>query len=650
LQIVFDSSITKNYELAKDREWVITNGLGSYASSTVIGLNTRGYHGLLVAALDPPIKRTLLLSKFEEEIEVNGKKYLLAVNKYPGTVHPHGHLHIEQFRFDRFPVFVYRLGNTILEKSVFMPHGDNTCITTYKVIETDGTVRISISPIVNHRDFNERTREDSRWNFTQTRNPKGVEIRAFSGATTLYLQSDIASYNATGQWYKNFVYENSSRIDDKEDQYNPGQFATSLDQGYQVSILASLRPQTTFSTEGQKYREMQRMRKITEKIPLGDAFFSALVEVSDSFIVKRGASGRSIVAGYQWLGDIGRDAMISIPGLTLITKREELAKDIIKTFLEQERDGLVPNSLSEKVDSGSYETMDVSLWLINASYAVYSETGSLDFIREIYPRLESIINAYVRGTRYGVGLDSDGLIRGGNEKLALTWMDAKVKGLPVTPRFGKPVEVSALWFNSLRAMERFAIDLGKDPGMYKSYAQKTKISFNEKFWNEKKHCLYDVLVDDKPDARTRPNQLLSLSLPYSVLDESKAREVLRAVESELLTPVGLRSLSPVESEYKGRCLGTKEEIAFALHQGSAWPWLLGSYVKAYLRVFQADAKNLEYVKQLYLPFIKRMNEAGIGTISEVYDGDQPNNARGCISQASSIAQVLWSYARDANQY
>ncbi|MGA2875673.1 MAG: amylo-alpha-1,6-glucosidase [Nitrososphaerales archaeon] len=651
MQIVFDSSITKNYELAKDREWIMANGLGSYASSTVIGLNTRGYHGLLVASLVPPVKRTLLLSKFEEEIQVNEKKYLLAVNKYPGTVYPQGHLHIEQFRFDRFPVFVYRLGNTILEKSVFMPHGDNSCITTYKVIESDGPVRISISPIINHRDFNGRTKEDSRWNFTQSRNPKGVEIRAFSGATTLYLQSDIASYHTTGQWYKNFIYENSPRVDDKEDQYNPGYFATKLDQGYQVSVLASLREQATFSTEGQRYREMQRMRKITGNLPLSDSFFSTLVELSDSFIVSRMNPGtRSIVAGYHRLEDRGGDAMIYIPGLTLVTKREEEAKAIIRTFLDQVRDGLVPNVLSEKFEDGNYESIDVSLWLINASYVLYSETGSLEFVREIYPKLESIINSYIHGTRYGIVVDSDGLVKGGSEKLALTWMDAKLNDVPVTPRFGKPVEVSALWYNSLRAMERFATDLKRNSSEYRLLAEKTKISFEQKFWNAEKQCLHDVLVDGKGDGKIRPNQILSLSLPFPVLDMTMGRGVLRAVDSELLTPVGLRSLSPQEREYKGECVGKNEERSLAYHQGSAWPWLFGSYVTAYLRVFPGDSKSLEYVRQLYSPFIKRMYEAGVGTISELYDGDEPNKARGCISQASSIAEILRSYARDANQF
>ncbi|MDG6922326.1 MAG: glycogen debranching enzyme N-terminal domain-containing protein, partial [Nitrososphaerota archaeon] len=298
MQIVFNSSITKNYDLAKEREWIITNGLGSYASSTVICLNTRRYHGLLVASLEPPVRRTILLSKFEEELEVNGKKYLLAVNRYPGTIYPHGHLHLEQFRFDRYPVFVYRVGNTILEKSIFMPHGDNSCITTYRVIETDSSVRISIFPIINHCEFSQRTKEDNRWNFAQTLNPKGVEIRAFSGATTLFLQSDIAQYNAKGQWYKNFIYENSPRTDDREDQYNPGYFFVSLDQGFQVSVLASLRQQSVFSIEGQKYREMQRMRKITAKLQFDNSFFSSLVEVTDSFIVDCKTTGKSIVAGY----------------------------------------------------------------------------------------------------------------------------------------------------------------------------------------------------------------------------------------------------------------------------------------------------------------------------------------------------------------
>jgi len=653
LQTVFDSSVTKKYEIAKSREWVITNGLGSYASSTIIGLNTRGYHGLLVASLDPPIRRVLFLSKFEEEVEVSGRKYLLAVNKYPGTIYPQGHLHLEQFRFERYPVFVYRLGTAIVEKSIFMPYGDNTTLTTYKVIESDSPVKITISPIINNRDFHGRTREDPRWNFTQSMHPKGVEIRAFAGATTLYLQSDLAAYAPTGIWYKNFIYETSAERGEpeSEDQYNPGFFTTKLDQGYQVSILASLRNQQTFSSEGLRYREMQRLRKLTGRLPQSDSFFLALADAADTFLVRRKSTGtKTILAGYHWFGDWGRDAMISIPGLTVVTKREDEGKEIIKTFLSYLKDGLIPNTLQDEPD---YATIDASLWLMNACYYVYSETGSLDFIREIYPKLSEIIESYVHGTKYGIRMDSDGLIMGGSEQTALTWMDAWVDGKPVTPRFGKPVEVSALWYNSLRAMERFAKDLAieSDEIEFRSLADKTKVSFNEKFWDSSRDCLHDVLLDgDHGDSKTRPNQLFALALPFPVLNESERwRAVLRTIEAELLTPVGLRSLSPFDPNYWGQCTGEASARDTAYHQGTVWPWLFGSYVTAYLRVFPPDPKTLMFVQQLYNPFKKRMTEAGIGTVSEIYDGDPPNLSRGCISQAWSIAEILRSYARDANQ-
>ncbi len=382
MQIIFDSSTTKKYEIAKSREWIITNGLGSYASSTIIGLNTRGYHGLLVASLDPPVRRILFLSKMEEEVEVGGRKYLLAVNKYPGTIYPQGHLHLEQFRFERYPVFVYRLGTAILEKTVFMPYGDNTTLTTYKVIESETPVKITISPIINHRDFHSRTHEDSRWNFTQSMNPKGVEIRAFAGATTMYLQSDIASYAPTGIWYKNFIYETSAERGEaeSEDQYNPGFFTTRLDQGYQVSILASLRNQQTFSTEGLRYKELQRLRKLTARLPQMDSFLLTLADAADTFLVNRKSTGtKSIIAGYHWFGDWGRDAMISVPGLTLVTKREDEGKEILKTFLSYLQDGLIPNTLPDSANKPDYATIDASLWLINAAYSIYSETGSLGF-------------------------------------------------------------------------------------------------------------------------------------------------------------------------------------------------------------------------------------------------------------------------------
>ena len=653
MQIVFDSSVTKNYEVAKTREWLIANGLGSYASSTIIGLNTRGYHGLLVASIDPPVRRTLFLSKLEEELEVGGKKYLLAVNKYPGATYPQGYLHLEQFRFERYPIFVYRAGNAILEKTVFMPYGDNTTIVTYRVLESDGPVKLSVYPIVNHRDFHGRSREDPRWNFAQTLNTKGVEIRAFHGATTLYLQSDIAQYTPTGFWYKNFVYENSADAEDKEDQYNTGYFSARVEQGSQISILASLRPQPTFSTEGMRFREMQRIRSLSDRLPRADSFFESLASVADTFLVKRkSTSMKSVIAGYHWFGDWGRDSMVSIPGLTLVTKREEEGKEIVRTFLQYQKEGLIPVTLPDGGNEPNYQSADSSLWLIYACHAIYSETGSLDFVSIMYPKLQETISAYAKGTRFGIRMDEDGLVSAGDESSALTWMDAKIDGKPVTPRFGKPVEISALWYNALCSMERFARDLKKesDAHSYKVISEKAKASFNEKFWDEEKKCLHDVLVDNVGDGRTRPNQIFAVSLPYPVLEESRWRSILSVVETELLTPVGLRSLSPLDPEYKGTYTGTRRERDLAYHQGTAWPWLLGSFITAYVRVFSADAKTLAFVRQLYTPFIKRMQEGGIGSISEVYDGEPPNTPRGCISQSWSVAELLRSYARDANQF
>ncbi len=656
MQTVFDSQITKNFDLGKKREWLVTNGLGSYASSTVIGLNTRGYHGLLVASLDPPMMRTLFLSKYEEAVEVGGKQYLLAVNQYPHTVYPQGFLYLEQFSFERYPVFTYRVGNAIIEKSVFMPYGDNTTIVTYKIIETDSSVRLSIVPIINYRDYHSRTHEKADWNFAQTLNPKGVEIRMFPGSPTLYLQSDIAPYFTTGQWYKNFIYEEEAQrgLEDREDQYNPGFFAAKLDHGMQLSILASLRPQETFSPEGQRYREMTRLRGLQNRLPQGDSFYLSLANIADTFIVKRrSTNAKTIVAGYHWFADWGRDAMISIPGLTLVTKREEEAKEVIRTFLSYLSDGLIPNTFpeSDNTQSPGYNAIDAPLWLINACYHLYNETGSLDYIKEVYPKLLEIVSHYEHGTRHNTIVDSDGLVKGDDEGVALTWMDSRIDGVPVTRRNGKPVEVSALWFNALGAMGIFAKQLGNasDESHFTELAQKAQTSFNEKFWNLEKSCLYDCLLDDKGDGVVRPNQIFAVSLPFPILQKERWRDVLRTIEAELLTPVGLRTLSPFDPNYKGRYVGGPKERDAAYHQGTVWPWLFGAYVSAYLKLYGPEPKVLAFVQQLYQPFKKRMTEAGIGTISEIYDADPPHLACGCISQAWSVAEILRSYVRDAHQ-
>jgi predicted glycogen debranching enzyme len=654
LQIIFDSSVTKDYEQGKRKEWLVTNSLGSYASSTIIGLNTRAYHGLLVASLDPPVRRMLFLSKLEERVEVGGKEYLLPVNRYPGTIYPQGYTHLEQFRFERYPVFVYKTGNTIIEKSVFMPFEENSTIVTYKVLESDFPIKLTVLPIINYRDYHARTHEDSRWNFAQTLNPKGVEIRAFPGSTTLYLQSDIAPYVTTGSWYKNFIYEVESErgLDDREDQYNPGYFSARLDHGSQFSILASLLSRETFSPEGLRYREMHRLRGVLGRVPQTDPFVISLANAADTFIARRKSTGaKTIIAGYHWFADWGRDSMISIPGLTLITKREDEAKEIIRTFLSLVSDGLIPNTFPESgsVEKPEYNSIDAPLWLINATYSVYAKTGSLDFINEVYPKLKGIISSYAAGTKHDIKMDSDGLIESGEDKTALTWMDAKIDEVPVTPRLGKPVEISALWYNALKAMENFALQLKNetDQNYYSELAKKTKESFNEKFWNERKRSLHDVLLDDRGDGKVCPNQVFSIGLAFPVLDEEKWRDVLRTVESELLTPVGLRTLSPFDPNYKPQCSGNPRERDTAYHQGTVWPWLFGTYVSSYVRTYGNDPKTLAFVQQLYNPFKRRMNEAGLGTISEIFDGDPPHLPRGCISQAWSVAETLRSYVEDA---
>ncbi len=653
MQTVFDSSVTKDYDLGRAREWLVTNGLGSYASSTVIGLNTRAYHGLLVAALEPPVRRTMLLSKLEEEVDIGGRKYLLAVNRYPGTIYPQGYLHLEQFRFERYPVFTYKLGNTIIEKSVFMPYEENSTIVTYKIIDTDSTLKLTIFPIVNYRDYHSRTREEPGWSFSQTLNPKGVEIKPFAGAMSIYLQSDIAGYLSTGSWYKNFIYEVEAErgLADREDQYNPGYFVARMDRGSQISIMATLSKRDTFSPEGLRYREMARLRTILQKLPQTDPFFISLANAADTFIVRRKSTkAKSIVAGYHWFIDWGRDSMISLPGITLVTKREEEGKEIIRTFLAYLSDGLIPNVFPEIAspdEKPAYNAMDAPLWLINACYEMYADTGSLDFIKEVYPKLKEIIESFIGGTRHGIVMDSDGLIRGGDGSIALTWMDAKVDGIPVTPRNGKPVEISALWYNALRSMNFFAKQFSYtgDEERYQELASRTKESFNLLFWNEEKNCLHDVLLDSKGDGLVRPNQIFSVSLPFPVLEERRMREVLRTVEAELLTPMGLRSLSPFDEEYVGRCVGTPVQRDTAYHQGTVWPWPFGAYVLAYVRVYGEDPKTLAFAQQLFSPFKRRLSEAGIGTISEIFDGDPPHAARGCISQAWSVAEVLRSYAK-----
>ncbi|MFQ5975885.1 MAG: amylo-alpha-1,6-glucosidase, partial [Candidatus Hydrothermarchaeales archaeon] len=635
--IRFDNG-TFDYETAKEKEWIVTNGLGGYASSTVIGANTRKYHGLLISSLNPPTDRWLLLSKLEEEATIDGQNYKLSTNKYPGVIHPQGYKYQSAFIYNNFPTFVYQIEGVSLEKTVFMPHGYNATIVSYKVHNKGKPIDIKIRLLINSRDFHSNTHYSSlNWYFGQKAGLRDVFIKAsFEEAPTVVLGSDLALYLRNEFWVYDMVYEKERfrGIDDKDDHYSPGEFSIRVGKGKtSFNIIAtggkyaredfkklySKKPKDYEKLLEKERKRVLALQKKAAKLHKcsEDPLVKELTIAADSFIVKRQSTkSQSIIAGYPWFSDWGRDSMISLTGLTLATGRYDDAKEILKTYAKYYDRGIIPNRFSDHGEKPAYNTVDASLWFFIAVYKFLEYTGDYKFVKkELWATLKEVIQNYKEGMVPDIRMDSDGLISSGSKDTQLTWMDAKIGDFAVTPRDGKAVEINALWYNSLRIMEMLAGKYKENTKDYKILAEKAKKSF-EKFWNDDKKCLYDVIKGKSKDASVRPNQIFAVSLPYSILDWEKEAFIVKKVMSELSTPYGLRTLSPNDERYKGYYGGDQFNRDSAYHQGTVWPWLLGPFISAYLKITEYSNGSKKIIERDFIrPFLDHLNTAGVGTIS-----------------------------------
>ncbi|HTS28841.1 MAG TPA: amylo-alpha-1,6-glucosidase, partial [Bryobacteraceae bacterium] len=649
-----DETICRNLDLASRREWLETNGLGGYASSAIAGLNTRRYHGLLVAACRPPVGRLVLLSKIEETLVIDGRRVELASNRYPGVVHPQGYLHLKEFRRDPFPVFVYEAEGFLLEKSVFMIHGENSTVVQYELRAPDdarpAVCALELRPLIAFRGYHSTAHENAALNRSLEIEPGSVSVAPYQGLPPLHLAHTAGDVQATGEWYRNFEYtiEQERGLDYREDLFNPFVLTFDLHRDPRPAVVASADRRSAGSVEAARTHEIQRRKEVLSAAPLKDPFVRELVEAADQFIVRRG-EGHTVIAGYHWFSDWGRDTMIALPGLTLATGRPEVAKGILLEFSAHVDRGMLPNRFPDAGETPEYNTADATLWYFEAVRALIAYTDDYEFVRtKLYSVLSDIIAWHERGTRYGIHVDSDGLLIAGEPGVQLTWMDAKVGDWVVTPRCGKPVEVQALWHNALRVMEDLARKLGHDSdgAHYKELADRARDAFPGLFWNESSGCLYDVVNGDHRGESLRPNQIFAVSLHYSMLTPEKARSVVRAVERHLLTPYGLRSLAPGDPQYRGRFQGDPFSRDSAYHQGTVWPWLMGPFLTAYLKV---DGRSREARKQAghWLAELRRyLENEGLGQIPEVFDGDAPQRPGGCLAQAWSVAELLRALAED----
>ncbi|HVP15188.1 MAG TPA: amylo-alpha-1,6-glucosidase [Terriglobales bacterium] len=639
-------------------EWLVTNGIGGFASGTVSGVLTRRYHGLLVAALKPPVGRTLLLAKLAESLEVGGNWVDLDANRWAsGSFSPAGYLHLESFRLDEtVPQWTWAVGDTRLEKRVWMEHGENTTYVEYRLASASAPARLHLRALVDHRDAHATTTHGS-WSARVEPASGGVCIEAWDGATPLWLFAPGAEVRAVNEWYRGFqlAIEAERGLDCIEDHLCAAEIVATLEPGDSIVITASTRHHAGRDAGTPLARAFALQRRRAHEKSLLDCWRRAqsraartapdwvrrLVLAADQFVVERAIpgepQGRSIIAGYPWFSDWGRDTMIALPGLALSTGRPELARTILSTFARFVDQGMLPNYFPDHGEPPTYNSADAALWFFQAVRSYVEATQDLKFLADVVPTLEDIGAWYERGTRYGIHMDpADSLLTASDEGTQLTWMDAKVDDWVVTPRRGKPVELNALWYNGLAAMVSFANRLKRPTEAHEQRLREVEMSF-QRYWNAETACLYDVLDGpDGHDPAIRPNQIFALSLPASPLTLEQQRAVLRTCGQALLTSHGLRTLAPGDSRYHGRYAGDRRARDGAYHQGTAWLWLLPHYALAHYRVHGVREEALAFLE----PLGQLLGAYGIGSLPEIADGDPPHAVRGCVAQAWSVGEAL----------
>ncbi len=646
--VSFGREICGDLFAALRREWLVTNGLGGYASGTLAGVNTRRYHGVLVAALTPPVARTVLVGGLVEWASCDERRYPLSAHEYSDhTIDPHGYRQLQEFALEgMLPVWTYALDDALLEKRVWMAYGANTTYIRYRLVRGSHPMTVEVTPLVTYRDFH-ALRSGQGWQPRVVPEGSGITIRAFDGAVPFRLLVDGGRFTAGGAWWWNFLHreETARGLDDREDLYAPGTFLLSLQPGGSVTLVATT--EGTPDLEGTRalaaVRDRQKALLRQAGVERAHPVVQQLTLAADQFVVRRGVdehAGKTVIAGYHWFNDWGRDTMIALPGLALSTGRAVDAAEILRAFARFVKDGLLPNNFPDHASADpGYNTADASFWYVLGVRAYHEVTRDARLVGDLLPVLRDVIDWHIRGTRYGIGMDpADGLLRAGHPGVQLTWMDAKVGDWVVTPRIGKPVEINALWYNALRTLTGFLAARGDEAAVrYDALADRVRGAFRARFVRAGRGALADVV--DGPegdDLAIRPNQIFAVALPFPLLEGAEAAAMVDAVGRALLTTYGLRSLSPDAPGYHGEYAGDVFHRDSAYHQGTVWAWLIGAYAEAYHRVSGDSGGAL----RLLSPFEHHLRDAGLGTISEIFEGDPPHLLRGCIAQAWSVAEVL----------
>jgi predicted glycogen debranching enzyme len=641
-----------------EREWIVTNGLGGYSSSSLAGANTRKYHGVFVPNLSAPKGRHVLISRCDELVVTGDRRYEIGnVEFADGKLLGEGHRWLRQFTFDRsIACWTFDVEGVVLQKSIVMVHQQNTVCVRYRVL-SDAPVEIRIRPFVSFRRHDESPDVPREGVYTLTVQQGHHEV-SLTG-TPIVLRMAMQPKPSIFTTDERHDIETVYRIDRErgetslENVFSPGWFTATVTPTQPACFIASTHgwDWLDFDAFGMFEAECRRLDDLLARANVADDYVARqLAQAADQFIVlpgsrleesvlaqAQGTELRSVYAGYHWFADWGRDTMISLEGLTLCTGRVREAGAILRTFAHYVKDGLLPNLFPEGERQALYHTVDATLWYFHAIGRYIAVCGNVAIVNDLYPILESIIDHHIKGTQFGIHMDKDGLITAAAEGYQLTWMDAKVNGWVVTPRRGKPVEIQALWYNALCLMQAWAAQVGRSPQPYRERAEQVRSSFNARYWNETNGCLFDVI--DGPngdDAAIRPNQVFAVSLPNPVLDQSRWDPVMRTVKEKLLTPHGLRTLSADHPDYKTHYRGDLLSRDAAYHQGTVWPWLIGHFIDAWLKLHPDRTAAREFLQA----FPKHLNDAGMGSISEIFDAESPHRPGGCMAQAWSVAEVL----------
>lgn len=721
VQVRLDARICGDLTRASKKEWLVTNGLGGYAMSTIAGLNTRRHHGLLVAATRPPVGRAVVLSKMDETLDLPAGPLALDTNFYPGVVHPRGFEHIESFHLYPFPTTTFSGAGWRLEKTVYLVHGENTVVVTYRMLPAfrprraakkgkapqpqvanagspmsdrgpssqdavagqpsradllagvwaEGAaksrsgneavfasplerLRLRLRPLFAFRDVTVLAGESDRIQPTfgvrgYDANGSIVRFTPYSEWEPVYLVCREARFVESADWYKNVEYpqERYRGLEFREDLWSYGYYEIDLQVGESISIACTMHPPEKRAPGWPIEREIERRAAILAQGVDDQPFSRRLALAAEQFLVRRERDVTSIVAGYPWFADRSRDTLIALPGLLLVTGRHREAKAVLRAYARALDRGMLPSRFPDGNERPEFGSVDATLWFFVAIFKYLQYTGDFDFVKTELriPMLETI-RYYGEGTRYGIRVDPDGLLRCGEPGMALTWMNARAGDAPLTPRSGKPVEINALWYNALKIMERLAerFSIPSDMARFARMAEQVEESFFDTFWNPTTNCLYDVVDGSRRDGAIRPNQILAVSLPFPLLDSESAQSIVGVVGQRLLTPFGLRTLDPQHADYRGIYDGDDRQRDAAYHQGTVWSWLLGPYIAALVKANGA-AGRLEAAK-LVKPFEQHLLEDGLGQISEIFWGNAPHWPRGCIASTASVGELLRAYYED----